>query len=31
MKPRTRRSQLEWQVSLKAQRESQLSVADYCH
>jgi hypothetical protein len=31
MKPRKRRSQSEWQALLKAQRESRLSVADFCH
>jgi hypothetical protein len=30
MKPRKRRSQSEWQTLLKAQRESQLSVANFC-
>ena len=30
MKPRKRRSQSEWQALLKAQRESLLSVADFC-
>ena len=30
MKPRIRRSQSEWQSLLKVQRESQLSVADFC-
>lgn len=30
MKPRIRRSQSEWQTLLKAQRESGLSVANFC-
>ena len=30
MKTRIRRSPLQWQVLLKAQQESQLSVADFC-
>jgi hypothetical protein len=30
MKPRKRRSQSEWQSLLKAQKESQLNVADFC-
>jgi transposase-like protein len=30
LKPRKRRSQSEWQALLKTQKESQLSVAEFC-